>query len=48
MATDLKDFNYEAPSMYYDKKSGEIKIKEKEQDQKKKYIKNMDEFEKEK
>lgn len=24
--TDLKEFNYEAPQMYYDKQSGEIKI----------------------
>lgn len=48
MFTDMKDFNYEAPQMYYDKQSGEIKIKEKETETKKKYIRNIDELEKEK
>lgn len=46
--TDLKEFNYEAPQMYYDKQSGEIKIEEKKGEKKRKYIKNMDELEKEK
>ena len=48
MVTELKDFNYETPQMYYDKATGEIKMKEKEDDQKKTVIKNFDEFEREK
>ena len=30
MVTDLKEFNYDPPQMYYDKASGEIKYKVKE------------------
>jgi hypothetical protein len=48
MFTDLKDFNYEAPEMFYDKASGDIKIKEKKQDNKKKLIQNIDDLNKEK
>ena len=48
MVTDLKDFNYEPPQMYYDKKSGEIKIKERVGDAKKKFINNINDLEKEK
>lgn len=48
MATDLKDFNYEAPQMYYDKQTGEIKMHERKEGQSKTLIKNMDELEREK
>lgn len=47
MFTELKDFNYEPPQMFYDKQSGEIKIKQKQQEKKKKIIKTMDDLEKE-
>lgn len=48
MFTDLKDFNYQPPNMYYDKKSNEVKVKEKETESKRKIIKNYDDLEKEK
>jgi hypothetical protein len=48
MYTEFKDFNYEPPQMYYDKASGDIKIKEKEVDRNKKIIKNIDDLNKEK
>jgi hypothetical protein len=48
MFTDMKEFDYEPPQMYYDKASGEIKIKEKVETLKKKHIKNFDDLEKEK
>lgn len=48
MFTELKDFNYEAPEMFYDKASGDIKIKEKKQENKKKLIQNVDDLNREK
>ena len=48
MFTDMKEFNYVPPAMYYDKQSGEVKMKEKVQTDKKKFIKNIDDLEKEK
>jgi hypothetical protein len=52
MFSDLKDFDYEAPQMQYDKKSGDIKIIEGKQatntGPKKKVIGNVDDLEREK
>ncbi len=53
MFSDLKDFDYEAPDMQYDKKTGEINIIEKKAEKKgssagKKIIANIDDLEKEK
>jgi len=48
--TEEKDFDYEPPEMYYDKKSGEIKIAEKKADpnaKSRKLIKNTDDVERE-
>ena len=48
--TEQKDFTYEPPEMYYDKKSGEIKIVEKKADPnaaKKKIIRNTDDLDRE-
>ncbi len=47
-AEDLKEFNYQPPQMYYDRKTGEIKIKEKQEEKKKKLIRNIDDMEQEK
>ncbi len=46
--TDLKDFDYQPPNMYYDKESGEIMVKEREKQKEKKIIKNVDDYNKEK
>ena len=50
--TELKEFDYEAPNMSYDKKTGEINIEEKAAPigggKKKKVISNIDDLEKEK
>ena len=51
MYSDLKDFDYEAPSMSYDKKSGEIIVEKghgAKEVAKKKVISNIDDLEKEK
>jgi hypothetical protein len=51
MFTDFKDFNYEPPQMYYDRESGEIKMREKEKSKdykEKKIISTYDDVEKEK
>lgn len=48
MFTELKEFNYQQPNMYYDKATGEIKVKEKAAEEKKKVIKNINDLEKEK
>lgn len=48
MFTEYKDFDYEPPQMFYDKQSGEIKIKEKHVQETKKIINNMDDLEREK
>ncbi len=44
--TEQKDFDYEAPDMFYDKKSGEIKIQEKQKEEgsAKKIIKNTNDL----
>ena len=46
--TELREFTYQPPQMYYDKKTGEIKVKEKEKEKKRKLIKNMDDLQNEK
>lgn len=50
MFGELKDFNYEPPSMTYDKKTGDVKILDKSDAKgiKKRVIKNMDDLDKEK
>lgn len=48
MFTDLKEFNYQPPNMYYDKASNEVKMKERTVEKKKKLIRNIDDLEKEK
>lgn len=51
MFSDLKDFDYEAPSMSYDKKTGEVIVdhgKGAKEASKKKFIGNIDDLEKEK
>ena len=50
MFSELKDFDYEAPQMAYDKKTGEVKIEKDKAKvaQKKKMIKNIDDLEREK
>lgn len=52
MYSDLKDFDYEAPTMSYDKKTGEIKVEQGKnapnKAAKKKVIDNIDDLEKEK
>ena len=50
MYSDLKDFDYEAPSMSYDKKSGEIIVEQGKGAKvaKKKVISSIDDLEKEK
>ena len=47
MYTEQKEFNYEQPEMIYDKKTGDVRIIEKQNKQKKTIIKNMDDLEKE-
>lgn len=49
--TEFKDFKYEPPKMYYDKESGEIKIKKEEQKSEqdiKRVIRNVDDLKREK
>ena len=49
MYTSLREFNYQPPEMYYDKESGEIKVREKEVDtSKKRIIRSVNDLEKEK
>ena len=48
MFTELKEFNYEPPNMYYDKQANEVKVKEREHEAQRKVIKNINDLEKEK
>jgi hypothetical protein len=48
MYNENKDFNYEPPQMMYDKESGEVVTIKKDRGPKKKIIRNMEEYEKEK
>ena len=48
MYNEKKEFNYEPPQMRYDKESGEVIAIKKERGQKKKIIRNMEEYEREK
>ncbi len=45
--TDFKGYDYEPPNMYYEKATGEIKMREDDGKKKaqKKIIRNMDEYE---
>ena len=47
MFSDLKDFDYEPPTMTYDKKTGEVKVQEKKETTKKRVINSVDDLEKE-
>ena len=51
MYTELKEFDYQQPNMMYDKKSGEIKMKDTKKKgaaaKQKKIINNIDDLEKE-
>lgn len=48
MFSEMKDFDYEPPTMTYDKKTGEVKIQEKKDTTKKRVIKSVDDLEREK
>jgi hypothetical protein len=48
MYTEDRNFNYEQPSMTYDKKTGDVKIIEKSANTKTKIISNLDDLEREK
>lgn len=48
MFSEQREFDYEPPSMSYDKKTGEINIQAKKAEKKKKVIGSMDDLQREK
>jgi hypothetical protein len=46
--TTLRKFNYDPPKMHYDKEAGEVKMEPRPKRKAKKFIRNLDELEREK